>query len=318
MNGQRSKETALESPSTEDKSIGAALLHIRQSIGTLNDDTGEEVELPGRIEALRELLQHTSKVPVAPIERPDLLEMQADFFKRHGIATDWKPLTPTTPKAKKYAEKFRPKARKEYEMSERDVKLMAWKIADEKVRISGGKEFIFDANNRQLFRNLLWYFAFDNRCPWNLHKGLALIGDVGTGKTLLFEIFSTLLARYFPFSTRRFRIKKSREIMRDYQEAGNPVIDEYKVGNVCFDDTGDEEDQLKIYGNTVPVIELLLKERYDRFKQGSGELTHITSNLDIEGILEKYGERATDRLAQMMTFVTVKGDAKTGLSRRPK
>ena len=106
--------------------------------------------------------------------------------------------------------------------------------------------------------------------------------------------------------------------MREYEETGAKAIDEYKTGNVCFDDTGDEEDQLKIYGNTVPVIELLLKERYDRFKYGSGELTHITSNLDLDGILEKYGERATDRLGQMMTFITVKGDAKTGRSRRSK
>ena len=82
-------------------------------------------------------------------------------------------------------------------------------IADNVVLANQRREFIVDDNNRDVLRFLLYYF---NGCPlaesvfpgrgYKLHKHIMLQGAVGTGKTLLMQIFSEYLRitenpRYF-------------------------------------------------------------------------------------------------------------------------
>lgn len=297
---------------------GAALLYLRNELGTAGRPEEELQSLPTRLQLLAEMVKASPAVDPQAIDLndPEVLERMASFMRRHGMFSDYQPLDPKTDAGRAYLEKFRqaPKARV---ITERDLKLWAWEIADEKAQASGRDHFEFDRNNRYLFADMLYYFAGDPRSKFPLEKGIALFGEVGVGKTILFEIFSTLLARKVPSSKRRFRIKQAREIMREYADAGTPIIDEYKTGNLCIDDTGDEATELKVYGNAVPVIEEILKERYERWKRGSGELTHITTNLDVDAVYEKYGERAADRLGQMMSFYSVSGHPENG-SRRIK
>lgn len=301
---------------------GAALLYLREALGTAGDPEQEKESLKNRMELLAELIRETP-VDTAGInlESPEVLEKMASFMRRHGMFRDYQPMTPLTPKAEKYAERFR-KPPQKWDLDERQLKMWAWEIADEKAQASGADCFQFDRNNKYLFADLLYYFAGDNRSKFPLEKGIALFGEVGVGKTILFEIFSTLLAKKVPASKRRFRIKTARQLIREYKELeyqnrGGEVIDTYVVGNLCIDDTGDEATEAKVYGNATPVIEEILKERYERFKRGSGELTHITTNMDVDLIYEKYGDRAADRLGQMMSFFSVQGHPENG-SRRMK
>lgn len=252
---------------------------------------------------------HTVPVHDLPMSE-EAIQKRESFLRRHGLGQYWKPTGPASEKEAKYREKFRMAAA--YEMSERQAKEIAWEIADEKAQASGSELFAFDDFNTVIFRNMFYYFCFDARCEWNLHKGIALIGGVGSGKTILFEIFSTMLARHFQWSPRRFPIVKASAILREYKEGGDASLASRSSGNLCIDDVGDEAEALKLYGNSIPVVEELLKARYERHKAGNG-ITHITSNLDIGQVIEKYGDRAADRMGQMMTFVSVPGG-----SRRPK
>ncbi len=297
---------------------GAALLYLREQLGTAGDPEEEKASLPTRMELLAEIVRGQARPDISQIDLndPEVLERMASFMRRHGGFGGYKPLDPKTDAGRAYLERFRqpPKAT---EVTERQLKMWAWEVADEKAQASGRACFEFDRNNRYLFADMLYYFAGDKRSKFPLGKGIALFGEVGVGKTILFEVFSTLLARRFPGSSRRFRIKQAREIMREYASMGTMIIDDYKAGNLCIDDTGDEATELKVYGNAIPVIEEILKERYERWKRGSGEMTHITTNLDVDLVYEKYGERAADRLGQMMSFFSVQGHPENG-SRRIK
>ena len=302
----------------KNKPNGAGLLFCRELIGSAGPVSEEIERADDRLKKFQEILdERAARAEVLAKEHPELMEAKARFMKRHGLPVphEYYNSDNATEKGKAYLQRHKmpPRAR---EITPRDLKLWAWEIADEKAQASGRPQFEFDRNNRYLFADMLWYFAgVDGK--FDLNKGIALFGDVGVGKTILFEIFSTLLARKAPHSSRRFRIKQAREIMREYAEAGTLIIDEYKTGNLCIDDTGDEATELKVYGNAVPVIEEIFKERYERWKRGSGELTHITTNLDVDAVYEKYGERAADRLGQMMSFFSVQGHPDNG-SRRIK
>jgi len=300
------------------KAAASALLYIRGELGTLGDEEKEIAELPTRLEALQILISEHPLSPVEPVDYsndPRVLEAKAGFLSRHGIASTGKSLMDTaTEKGKRYLERLKagqPERKASVEENEL-VKLVAAEL-NFKARAGGSEKYVFDDGNREQVRHLMYYFFHDTRCKWPLDKGLALIGSVGCGKTILFEAFSSLLARSFPESSRRFRVKSSREIIREFSSGQWAATETYLQGSLCIDDVGDESTEFKHYGNATPVIEEILKDRYESYRKGGKDLTHITSNLSLNEMSDRYGLRAMDRLGQMMTFVTISGS-----SRRPK
>ena len=64
---------------------------------------------------------------------------------------------------------------------------------------------------------------------------------------------------------------------------------------------------MSFYGNKVNVIEEIILDRYDLFRKHH-LITHITTNLDVEDIKEKYGERVLSRMYEMFNFIILGGD----------
>lgn len=170
-----------------------------------------------------------------------------------------------------------------------------------KVLAYQNRKFIIDDDNRDVLRFLLYYF---NNCPlaekvfpnrgYKLHKHIMLHGNVGTGKTLLMEIFSEYL-RY----TRNpnFFYNLSVTQMINYYTLHNN-LDRYtfneeenkgfrcKPVNICLNDIGMQT--TTFYGMDTKVLT-------DEFLHARNEIwtqfhlkAHVTTNLSIEQLKEKY------------------------------
>lgn len=154
--------------------------------------------------------------------------------------------------------------------------------------------------------------SIENVAKWlttNQKAGLLIYGNTGNGKTTLANALCRFMA-FLEFS----KYKKEKEFrgpmqtpefnpvkkITAYELAILPRIDEEKYQNLkrCdmlfLDDLGVEQTTIKIYGTASdPFIELLF-HRYERMRP-----TIITSNLSLENIKEKYGDRVFDRFSEM-------------------
>lgn len=181
--------------------------------------------------------------------------------------------------------------------------------------------FIVDDNNRKALSLVCEHFTKPQ--PETKRKGIALVGEVGVGKSeILFGFFKAIhdlstIPEYEYFKQHRYSFKTCRDTAQSYQKHGFDGIGFYtkqytsttppRLNNMAFDDLGTERNQ-KFYGNEANVMSEIIQERYDRFK--SGLVTHFTTNLTPEQINEYYGDRATDRLNEMCKFIQVGGGSR--------
>jgi hypothetical protein len=199
-------------------------------------------------------------------------------------------------------------------------------IANEIVLHAQRRKFIIDDNNRDVLRFLLYYF---NDCPlaeqvfperrFKLHKNLLIRGDVGTGKTLLMQIFSEYLRRC---GNPNFFWNVSVTQMVNYYSIHNN-LDRYTFNeeeqkgfrsmpvNICLNDIGIAS---KIfYGQDTKILtEEFLHARNEIWTQ-YGKYGHVTTNLSVAKLKEVYADgygRLTDR------FKTYNVLELTGKSRR--
>lgn len=169
-----------------------------------------------------------------------------------------------------------------------------------------------------IHEKLLDYFSSTSK------KGLIIIGNVGTGKTVAMETFREILSK--PNIRRGFRSITTRHIVREFNQEGHQTIDKYgrfsfgskydatkgdnpdytKPRTVFFDDLGLEESKASMYGNTANVMAEILLDRYEMFKS-HGMKTYGTSNLGIAELSEIYGERIQDRFREMCEVIVIEG-----------
>lgn len=163
------------------------------------------------------------------------------------------------------------------------------------------REFVIDDNNRDVMRFLLYYF---NDCPlaeevfpgrgYKMHKHIMLHGNVGTGKTLLMQIFSEYL-RYT--ENPNFFHNLSVTQMINYYTLHNN-LDRYtfneeenkgfqcKPVNICLNDIGVQT--TTFYGMDTKVLtDEFLHARNEIWSQFHRK-AHVTTNLSIEQLKEKY------------------------------
>lgn len=179
-----------------------------------------------------------------------------------------------------------------------------------------GKGFIIDKWNEELIKNLCKYFTGDASGPFDLKKGLMLRGGVGTEKTSLMRLFQSN-------QTNPYQILTCKSISYQYadEEIGSKAIilhsnlirsqnlklsygQEY-IGT-CYDDFGEEDDK-KHFGNEVNVMADIIFNRYDKHEVTRGK-THITTNLSMVEIEQRYGTRVKSRLVEMVNDIVFHAD----------
>jgi len=169
----------------------------------------------------------------------------------------------------------------------------------------------YDQFNKSIWSELIKYVHSDESCKYDLNRSIALIGRTGAGKTKTMQIMSEYMTiddvkfikngKLIKFN---YKIISSRDIVSQYSTLGYDAIQKYiMITNICIDDLGSETANAKHYGTELNVIEEIIEQRYSKEL-----ITHFTSNLDMEGILNIYGSRVHSRLSQMCNIEIMNGN----------
>lgn len=192
------------------------------------------------------------------------------------------------------------------------------------------RSFEIDDDNRLILRFLLYYF---NNCElaesvfpekgYKLHNNLLIMGNVGTGKTMLMQIFAeylrvtnnpnafqnvsvTQMTNYFTIHNNIDRYTYNEEAGGGF--CGKPV-------NICLNDIGVEN--RPFYGiDTRTIVEDFLHARNEIWTQTAIErrkFAHLTTNLTIKQLKEAFTDDFGRLLDRFKTYNILK---LTGESRR--
>ena len=189
-----------------------------------------------------------------------------------------------------------------------------------------GFEFHFTEERKPVIRDLTAYFfelpAYDQKTETgyvainhhlDLKKGIFLYGPTGTGKSFLMRAFQ-LAVKSARFEPRRFKITKMPELHSDLKQGVRKMqsIRLFYQDPRCLDDIGFNSERIKVYGNEVDVLQDILLNRYSRYTR-SKELTHVTSNLEIQssehlaGLDQSLDQRVVSRMSEMFNVVLLDG-----------
>lgn len=120
------------------------------------------------------------------------------------------------------------------------------------------------------------------------------------------------MAQRFKQKTFTLRFVNSDTLIADYED--DQDIKKYLVDEWIFDDLGTEQ-KANNYGKATEIFKRIIEDRYDKWKY-TGLRTHFTTNLDNKEMIERYGERAYDRLKEMCSLILYPFDgSKRGISK---
>lgn len=180
--------------------------------------------------------------------------------------------------------------------------------------------FTIDPNNEFAYMNVLrwcindpamecYNFNGDTRIQADPQKGLYIYGNVGTGKSVLLDVFR-VLCLFYKFGAKygdrvdklAWKTYRSDTICDMYMEDGD--LKEWKdIPCLGIQDLGSEPAELLYMGNRRRVLRSIIEARGDVFDR----LTIISSNIPPSALGEVYGPRVQSRIAQMCNVYRLGG-----------
>lgn len=160
-------------------------------------------------------------------------------------------------------------------------------------------EFLIDEKNKDIVNQLYWYAVGSKKFNGDIQKGIMLVGNLGTGKTLIMSAFLNTLENASNKIITRFNAKEVFEKLKEKEP------DFYKIRPLFIDDVGKEPNIVNDYGTKIAPISDLFALRYD-----FGAWTFITTNHGGEELLEKYGSSTIDRFKEMFNIIKLNGESR--------
>lgn len=174
--------------------------------------------------------------------------------------------------------------------------------------------FIVNEYNKEVIGRLLDYFVGAGNSFYDLNKGIALFGGVGTGKSLIFKVFKIYTKDVIKINS--FISYNAQDIIDIINTKGVASFDSINYFNgvtskpttIYVDDVASKNETVKNFGTEISVIESLLSVRYNIFARYK-KLTHITSNKYPNELTEIYDVRIVDRMVEMFNLVELDGES---------
>jgi DNA replication protein DnaC len=175
-------------------------------------------------------------------------------------------------------------------------------------------DIIFTPEYRKLFVQLKKYFT-GVKCDLNPDKGIALMGNIGNGKTTLMKAFANNpIQKYNVVPARtivdQYDIEGKVAVLRFSGPQKNKFFKDETIG-FCFDDVGLEE-KGKYYGKPANVMEEVFLNLYDKKGSINFNTSHLTTNDTPEELQVKFDPRVIDRMKDMYNFVALNETSKRG------
>lgn len=176
-------------------------------------------------------------------------------------------------------------------------------------------DFEVDRSNKSFLQHFCRYWnrdrAFEVLENISLGKGLLVFGPYGTGKTSSFQIIQNM-AKHYQVRELWFPAISAQEVVAKFNMERNKedVIQYYSKGVFLFDDLGAEMEGNNIfqYGKEEVFVRILLN-RYRNFER-LGTKTHITTNLSLGQIEQRYGRQLADRFIKMFNLLKLDGPSR--------
>lgn len=160
----------------------------------------------------------------------------------------------------------------------------------------------------------VWKADYCNKLKLDYSKGLYLYGNLGLGKSLILQALrqyrNGVVVRHESmkddYRLKGIWLKSASELANIYSTDGQPAIIQYASDeiNLIIDELGREPEPAKYFGTEMNVLQFLLQLRYD-YRRSC--VTHITTNLELEAVADKYGAFIADRFLEMFNFIEFKG-----------
>lgn len=162
----------------------------------------------------------------------------------------------------------------------------------------------------------VWRKSEINSLALDYNKGLFFYGSLGRGKTMtllaLRKYLIDVKRRFLNIQNLDYRLgtywKSASELANIYAADGQPALELYYAPDCCLfiDEIGREPNPANNFGTKLDVIQFLMQMRYN-YRRTS--VTHITTNLALDQIADKYGVYIADRCLELFNFVEFRGES---------
>ena len=193
----------------------------------------------------------------------------------------------------------------------KQLKSFIWKIFKD----SYDSQFKFNENNQDIIYTLLRYFMQDPEFNCyglikkgsSLKKGILIYGDIGVGKSTLFQVLHETGRRLLHYGVKDlwFTNYSAIKLVQEFMSSTNNPLSTFNLknlstGRLYLDDLGMEE---KAFGKKELCADLLFERNRNR------ALTFATSNLSPSQLAAKYGPRIGDRIIEDFNIIKWTGES---------
>lgn len=161
-----------------------------------------------------------------------------------------------------------------------------------------------DKDNQKVITDIFQWCIRDKKGALNPEKGLWIYGNIGTGKSTLMKAVILFVTRYWLRDSGESVNPKWVNVPTfcgSYATDGFSIFESIPMG---FDELGTEIAPTNHVGNKLNVVAHLMNTIYDK---GSDIPKIVTTNKSLSGILNLYGPRTVDRIAQLFNLVELQG-----------